>query len=153
MGTAHAESMGTTCRAVIALAHSLQLDLESHTNRCFPVLVGMDSNVKVTNKGAAATPESLGEIAAWLGFLWASADNLLLAGTDTPATHTVLKTRGFLQTQLGGKAGVPDQNLKDWMFYLPPVCKRNSFSLPTPVLQGRVVNKVGPKWVEGRYEP
>jgi len=112
----HCESLGTTCLIVLALAHALQSEMKDKGHD-LSVLVGMDSNVKVTNQGAAASPEKLGDAARALGFQWYNKDELVFAGSETQATHSVLKSRTFLQTQLAGKAGVPDENLKDWVFY------------------------------------
>lgn len=153
----HAESMGTTCVAVLALAHALreELLLQLDDAETMSVIVGMDSNVKVSNKGAAASPERLGEAAASLGFYWTKSEQLLQAGCSKQATYTVLKTRCFLQPQLADKAGVPDRNLKDWLFYLPPAGRAAISEArtvrDTPTLWGKVVNAVGPEFQDGSF--
>jgi len=71
-------------------------------------IVGMDSNVKAGNTGNAMNPEMLKMCAKVLGFRHCKADDSIFAGSTEIASHTVSKTRGFLQTQMKGKAGIPD---------------------------------------------
>merc|ERR1719231_929804 len=101
----------------------------------------MDSNVKTGNTGAAASPESLLEKAEQLGFsscTTGSKPTLTYAGSNgEAATHTVNKIRGFLQAQLRGKAGIPDENIKDYIFHYASKAK-----LVAGKLQGRVINHV-----------
>lgn len=143
--SAHGESGGHTSCQVLLLAHALYTEL-SQSVEGLELLIGMDANVKTSNTGSAATPDSLLDTAHSLGFSYCSMEDLVYAGTKgETAKHTVLKTRSFLQPQLKGKAGVPDENMKDWIFYCPSQGKR------CHKLQGRLVNNVNENDPEGSY--
>jgi hypothetical protein len=138
--SAHAESGGTTCCSALIVAHALRGELQEEMDQSMRIVLGMDSNVKEGNTGAAADPAQLRRAANFLSFRTPEQESLLFAGTDTSADHTVLKTRGFLQPQMKGKAGVPDRNHKDWIFYLP--AHDDGPEPAAPVLHGTVVNQV-----------
>merc|ERR1711904_382496 len=146
--SAHGESRGQTCRQILQLAKSLHEEMSDSIPK-LEMLVAMDSNVKTGNTGAAANPESLLDMANQLGFSSCTASSLpslKYAGPKgVPAKHTVLKTRGFLQPQLKGKAGVPDENMKDYIFYHPSEVRKHE------KLQGRVLNHVEEEDSTGLY--
>lgn len=146
--SAHGESMGSVSRCILALAQALHRDLEQRLGCKLGAIVGMDANTKATNEGAKTSPDSLNAAAAALGFVRTNPENMVFAGTQDPATLTVLKTRTFLQCQLFAKAGIPDENKKDWIFMKP---LRNP-ALP-PKLTGRVLNDITADSPEGRYLP
>jgi len=147
--SAHGESGGHTSRQVLLLAKSLHEQMLQNTPE-LGIIVGMDANVKTSNTGAAASPDSLLEIAQQLGFSYCSSKGskfLKYAGSNGEAAkHTVSKTRSFLQPQLKGKAGVPDENMKDYIFYCPSAEKKC-----VRKLQGRVINQVTENDPEGLY--
>merc|ERR1711904_598404 len=147
--SAHGESMGTTATIVLALARALRDNLAIMMKVGLGVIIGMDANVKTDNEGASATPEKLIETAKALGFssAWPGSTHFLNAGTGQLADCTVSKTRGFLQPQLKGKAGIVDENHKDFIFYLPPDAPRAGCiteSMPARELYGRVLNEATP---------
>merc|ERR1712187_822921 len=98
---------------------ALRSELQSEVDEGIRIVIGMDSNVKDGNTGAAADANVLKRAADSLKFKFVEPEYLLFAGSEVEADHTVLKTRGFLQPQMKGKAGVPDRNHKDWIFYFP----------------------------------
>jgi len=139
--SAHAESGGTTCCSALIVARALRGELQEEMDQSMRIVLGMDSNVKEGNTGAAADPAQLRRAAHFLSFRTPEQKSLLFEGTDMSADHTVLKTRGFLQPQMKGKAGVPDRNHKDWIFYLPAHGKDGS-EPAAPLLRGTIVNQV-----------
>lgn len=149
--SAHGESGGHTSRQVLLLAKSLH-DRMSYKTPGLKMVVGMDANVKTTNTGLAASPESLLETANDLGFACCTMGTnrpLKCAGrSEDVAKHTVLKTRSFLQPQLKGKAGVPDENMKDYIFYLRPKERKYLHRF-----QGRAINQMVDNNPEGLYVP
>lgn len=101
---------------------------------------------KKENEGAKTSPDSLKAAATSLGFICTSPEKMRFAGSEDPATLTVLKTRTFMQPQFTGKAGIPDENKKDWIFMKPRMAT-------PPELSGRVLNNVSADSPEGRYLP
>merc|ERR1712039_66861 len=85
-----------------------------------------------------------------LGFRHCDTEDCTFAGTSEAASHTVSKTRGFLQTQMKGKAGVPDENFKDWIFYLPSLGPDDTEE-DAPALRGQVLNQVSEGSPEANY--
>jgi hypothetical protein len=146
----HAESGGTTTGAVLALAKALHGELQSFMNEGLRAIVGMDSNVKASNTGSACNPETLKRTAKVLGFRHCNAEDCVFAGTNEIVNHTVSKTRGFLQTQMKGKAGVPDENIKDWIFYLPAIGPDGS-EQGAPAIHGQAINQVSADSAEAGY--
>merc|ERR1712226_530382 len=87
-----------------------------------------------------------------LGFRHCKADDSIFAGSTEIASHTVSKTRGFLQTQMKGKAGIPDENPKDWIFYLPVLGQDEAEEeAGAPALRGQVINQVSADSAEAGY--
>merc|ERR1711871_1317801 len=149
--SAHGESRGQTSREVLSLAKSLHQEM-SRNNPELEMIVGMDANVKTSNTGPAASPESLLDTATQLGFSCCntgSKPTLTYAGSNGEAAkHTVMKTRGFLQPQLRGKAGIPDDNMKDYIFHYASKAK-----IDAGKLRGRVINHATEQDPEGLYVP
>lgn len=139
--SAHGESGGTTAKSVLTIAHALRSELQKEVDEGIRIILGMDSNVKDGNSGAAADEQSLKMSAKQLNYKFTTPEYLLFAGTQEEADHTVLKTRGFLQPQMKGKAGVPDRNNKDWIFYFPTPGSDGK-EAHQPSLRGMVVNEV-----------
>merc|ERR1712050_489643 len=137
----HGESAGTTSGTVLALAKALHGELQSDMDEGLRGIVGMDANVKASNTGNEYSPETLKKTAKVLGFRHCTAEDMVFAGTCEMANHTVSKTRGFLQTQMKGKAGVPDENVKDWIFYLPALGP-DGLEQGAPALHGQAINQV-----------
>merc|ERR1712039_51590 len=148
--SAHGESGGTTSRSVLTIAHALRSELQKEVDDGIRVIIGMDSNVKAGNSGAAADEKNLKMSASQLNFRFTHPESLLFAGTQEAADHTVLKTRGFLQPQMKGKAGVPDCNSKDWIFYFPTPGSDGT-EVQEPRLRGMVVNEVRASSGEAAY--
>jgi len=146
----HADSAGTTTGTVLALAKALHGELQTDMDEGLRAIVGMDSNVKASNTGNAHNPETLKMTAKVLGFRHCDAQDSTFAGTGEVASHTVSKTRGFLQTQMKGKAGVPDENIKDWIFYLPSL-GHDDKEEGAPALRGQVLNQVSEDSPEAFY--
>lgn len=142
--SAHGESAGYTSRQVLMLAKCLHQELSDDMPE-LGLVIGMDANVKTSNKGAACTPEVLLRTAKWLGLSYCATDCLKYAGLNgRAAENTVVKTRTFLQAQQT-KAGISDANLKDYVFYCPPKT-RTEVSL-----RGRVINYMTENDDEGLY--
>jgi hypothetical protein len=143
--SAHGESGGHTSCQVLLLAHALYAEL-SQSVEGLELLIGMDANVKTSNTGSAATPDSLLETASALGFSYCSLEDLVYTRLEREtAKPTVCKTRSFLQPQLKGKAGIADENIKDYIFY----CHSQGKSCHK--LSCRVVNHVSENDPQGSY--